>query len=1038
MGSIDAQFWATGRMWLPDSSSTNSLIPIIGHIIMHRKIFLLLLLTNCSLITLSEAATDILFAIKEQVFEQNGNNLAFAPQAYRFFAGAEGDGDLTALTVTYPGSGGPFPVPGSPGEFGLESPDYATIEELNAVYPNGDITFSLTDNGSTQDLGPFSISGDAYPVTPNISNALEFQDSDYSQDFQLNWNAFFGAGDEDRILLQIWDNQADSELISSGFLDATATSFTIPGGTLSVDRYYDIELLFINSSTGATNPQTVVGYLTTTRVLLSTHTSDTRLSLYKWRAQQQLSSTGDYTDPNYRFLSVVTGASKTVAGASLDTPVSDILASYFPFGENAYILASPFGPKETLDTTYPAGEYTFIVTEDSVNTAYGPFNLPGDDYPSNPQIINFAELQTIDPSESQTITWDSTPIGVSFIEVFVLDGDNNRIWYESFGPGFTTTQLPANTISLEGTYRLVIRYWAPKVTNERPPTALGYLSSTNMALGTSQGGGDPVIELAYVVKTQNFSQEGSAAPQAPYSWSMNAGLSGSDNIVSASFVHPSGTDVLDGFEGEYDLDGMDYGSQSELDSVYPDGEFDLLVSTGGPSQSLGPFQITGSAYPNAPHIQNALDLETHDLTQDFELTWNAFSSADEFDEILVEVYDETLDEGVIFERLAPTATSFVIPGNQLQPDRYYEIIVLFVNRVDALDSPEAIIGYLSVTEFRLSTHTSDTDILFYKRHQLEQTGVDQLEDLGYAQLVFVRGNSRSVDYGELFTPLSITPLINTAPNTLILAPGFGPKEVMDADYPAGEYGIGLNEDGQYTYYGPYVLSEDAYPEAPLFQNFSELQNVDASQEQQINWSASPDGVGAVTLQIRDASFRVIWSETLPPEATGTVIPASTLSKSSSYRFSLQFWVESSGSEMPDASVGYGTITRINVQTLPYSAAYASWLTQYFSAEQIADLAIVGEMVDYDGDKLNNYFEFLAQFDPTDNTSTLTVDFSFGVSDMLRVSPLAVGLPLEVQSSTNLVDWNPVGAESYEIIGEELQLDLQPFLPDTFFRIVLTE
>jgi hypothetical protein len=1014
------------------------MITTLHRIIMHQKRFFLILLANCFILTLSEATTEFLYAIKEQVFQQYGNNLAFAPERFRFAAGAQGDSQLTALTVTYPGSGGPIPAQGSPGEFSLESDDFATMEALDAVYPNGNISFGVTDNESTQDLGPYSITGDAYPVTPYISNALELQASDYSQDFQLSWNTFFGAGEEDLILLQIWDSQADAELISSGLVSATETSFTIPGGTLLTDRYYDVELLFINNSVGSVTPQAIVGYMSTTQFLLSTHTSDTRLSLYKWRGQEQLSPTGDYTDPSYRFLSVVTGNSRTVAGALLDTPASDTLASYFPFGENAYILATPFGSKETLDTSYPSGEYTFIVTEDNVDTAYGPFNLPGDDYPPAPQVMNFAELQVIDPSQSQTITWDSTPIGVSFIEVFVLNNDNNRIWYESFGPGFTTTQLPADTITLDGTYRLVVRYWAPKVTNERPPTALGYLSSTSMILGTSQGGGDPVIELAYVVKAQNFLQEGDGAPQSPYSWSMNAGLSGSDNIVSATFVNPSSAAVLDGFEGEFDLDDEDYGSLSALNSAYPDGEYDLLVSTGGPSQSLGPFQVAGSNYPNAPHLQNVLDLETHDLTQDFLLTWNAFSSADEFDEILVEVYDESLDQGVVFERLAPTATSFLISGNQFQPDRYYEIVVIFVNRVDALDSPEVIVGYLSLTEFRLSTHTSDTGLLFFKRQLFIQTGTEELQDQGYSPLVLVSGNSRAVSYGELYTPSTVLPLNNTGPNIHLFAQGFGPKEVIDAEFPAGEYGFGLIEDDQYNYYGPYELSGDAYPAATRFQNFSDLQDYDVTQEQQVTWSAAPDGVVAITMQIRDTSFREIWAETLPPDAAGAVVPANILAKNSSYNLSVQFWVQTSGSEKPSAGVGYGTITRIELQTLPYSDAYATWLTQYFTAEQIQDLGLVGEMVDFDGDKLNNYFEFLAQFDPTDKDSTLSYDFSFGESDLLKISPVANGLPFDIHSSTNLIDWNPVGPEFYETLGEEVQLNLQPFLPDTFFRIVLTE
>jgi len=77
-------------------------------------------------------------------------------------------------------------------------------------------------------------------------------------------------------------------------------------------------------------------------------------------------------------------------------------------------------------------------------------------------------------------------------------------------------------------------------------------------------------------------------------------------------------------------------------------------------------------------------------------------------------------------------------------------------------------------------------------------------------------------------------------------------------------------------------------------------------------------------------------------------------------------------------------------------------------------------------------------DPTDKGSALSFSFSFGESDLLKISPVSSGIQLEIQSSINLVDWSTVGSESYQLIGDEIEVDLQSFLPDRFFRILLTE
>lgn len=980
----------------------------------------------------AEAAIEFLYTIKERAFSQVDNTAPVIPSEWYFGAGASGDAALTAFSITVPGTANPIVVPGEPGGFDLETDAFASQAALDAAYPNGDFTLSPTDGGTTENYGPFPITGDAYPVTPHFTNAVELQDHDLSQDFTLTWNAFTGADSDDQIILQLWNADSDEELIFE-FLDATTTSFVIPGGTLTADYYYDLDLIFANETGGLESPETIIGYLSTTTFSLSTHTSDSVLRFYKWKRHEQTSST-ETAEDGYRPLASVTGNSSAVTYAEVNTP-----AGIYPLsnaGSNRFLLFAPFGDKEVLDTAYPTGEYRFYIEEDSTFTNYGPFDLPTDAYPEPVLFQNFDALLNFNATEAQTITWGPLPNAVTSFDVFIVDESSVQVWSADL-PSLdtTTTLLPPNTLEQNANYRLVIRLWAAQTTSDNPPTELGYASSTYLDFETSaSGGSDPGIDFLFTIKEASYLQSGNVQPDSPFEWSFGAGVNGGSNVTGGSLNYPGGSSDFLGAGGSYGIGDHEFSSQTELDAAFPNGSYSLNVTVDGANQALGPFDLSGDGYPNAPHIINAVELQDHDHSQNFTLMWSAFAGADENDRIVFEVSDETNGGELIFEFLPASATSFEITGGTFSEGRQYEIDVLFVNETDGLDEPDTIIGYLARTKINISTVTSDTELSFYKWQRNLQTGPETVQEAGYRPFGRVMGKSNTVSYAEINTQTNSYPLSIVGANTFNLAEPFGMKESLDSAFPAGHYAFGLIENESFTRYG-YTLPPDDYPQPPVFQNFSELQSFDATNSQSVSWNAAPAEVETVEVLIFSDAGALVWLETLSPETTTVQIPGDTLTQFSEYILVLRFRAEATGSEFPDASLGYMTSTYMTVQTYPGALDYSSWLTQFFTEEQILNPEITGETADPDGDKLSNLFEFLARLNPADPGSKLNFDFT---QNHLTIGPLYNEVDWEIRSTQNFQSWTTVGTEQYQIIGNEIQIDLQLFLPSSFFQIALPQ
>ena len=564
---------------------------------MNRSPLSLAVLASVCLLPNANATIEFIYTIKEQVFNQQGNTQPVTPTDWNFGAGASGDDQLTAVSITLPGGGDPVAIVGDQGSFDLDPDGFQSQAALDAAYPNGNVELSVTNGGATENLGSFSITGDAYPIAPHITNALELQaHDDYSLDFELTWNPFTGAVAADRVIIQVWDNQNDEELIFE-FLDSTATSYTIPGGTISEDNSYDIEIIFVKETDGLVSPETIIGYLSTTSYYLTTHTSDTSLRFYKWQRNQQTATDQVQVD-SYLALATIEGETRTVTSGEITSPAATYTLTETPPNSNSFLRFTEFNTKAELDAAYPSGEYRFFAIEDNFGTDYGSYILPGDAYPTAPQFQNFNELVNFDATQEQSITWPAAPAGVSFTQVIILDQANDQVWSEVHVFGPTSKQLPANTLIQDTNYKLIVRFWEPAVTNDKPPTTLGYITSTVMDFQTSGGGGgggDPGIDFAYTIKEKSYQQNDNAAPTGPFEWSFGAGVQGGSNVTGGSLDHPGGTLIFTGSLGEYDTGDLEYASQAELDAAFPNGSYTLNITVDGSGQALGPFNISGDS-----------------------------------------------------------------------------------------------------------------------------------------------------------------------------------------------------------------------------------------------------------------------------------------------------------------------------------------------------------------------------------------------------------------------------------------------------------
>jgi len=155
---------------------------------------------------------------------------------------------------------------------------FADETAMNAAFAAGRYLARVATAGGT---GSVAVDLGNAPVTPRCANHGAAQAIDAAADFALTWDAFVGAGSNDRIEITIRDGQGaevfhrpDDCAVPPKPLAATATSATIPADTLRAGRVYEVELNFFKVSGIGTNASPAFsafgGYSKTTRFHIKT------------------------------------------------------------------------------------------------------------------------------------------------------------------------------------------------------------------------------------------------------------------------------------------------------------------------------------------------------------------------------------------------------------------------------------------------------------------------------------------------------------------------------------------------------------------------------------------------------------------------------------------------------------------------------------------------------------------------------------------------------------------------------------------------
>ncbi len=131
-----------------------------------------------------------------------------------------------------------------PGHLTLLDYNYASLEALDAAYPNSNYTFRIQSVGSNQQVTLTFPSTLAQPPAPHLTNFAAAQAINPAQAFTLSWDPFAGGTTADCIYVELGSLFQTPGPGTNGALPATATSVLIPANTFQTNQSYSGSVTF--------------------------------------------------------------------------------------------------------------------------------------------------------------------------------------------------------------------------------------------------------------------------------------------------------------------------------------------------------------------------------------------------------------------------------------------------------------------------------------------------------------------------------------------------------------------------------------------------------------------------------------------------------------------------------------------------------------------------------------------------------------------------------------------------------------------------
>jgi hypothetical protein len=223
-----------------------------------------------------------------------------------------------------------------------------------------------------------------------------------------------------------------------------------------------------------------------------------------------------------------------------------------------------------------------------------------------------------------------------------------------------------------------------------------------------------------VLKGKQYIQTDATTPPDS-EWSMYwlsayARMTATDSVTEAT-VQPPGGEALplyiinDPLMLQLDIPGGF--TLPEMNTTFPNGTYELTLTTAHDGNKSLSLSLTGDSYPNTPTFLNFASLEAVDASAPYTVSWSALAGGTATDYIQVRVVDT--DDNVVFitpmagvaGALNGAATSVVIPANTLSPESNYTVRLLFVKvttrNTTGYPGLTGLGGYYKYTDAALAT-----------------------------------------------------------------------------------------------------------------------------------------------------------------------------------------------------------------------------------------------------------------------------------------------------------------------------------------------
>ena len=232
--------------------------------------------------------------------------------------------------------------------------ELVTSNLLNTAYPSGAYTQTVTTATGDQ-AGGLTLTGNAYPIAPQLMNFSAAQNIIAGTNFVLQWSAFAGATTQDWVIIDISATYQRGGFNTASYdspqaLTGTNTTVVIPAGALLPGTTYDGSIIFLKrvavNTTGITGALGVAGYFGMTDFKLVT------ASVPPPDCAMTPASGSNAVNTAYQIAATVTTNSQPVAGTSV----------------NFAIIAGPNQGRTNTGTTDTGGRATWSYTSTTSGT----------------------------------------------------------------------------------------------------------------------------------------------------------------------------------------------------------------------------------------------------------------------------------------------------------------------------------------------------------------------------------------------------------------------------------------------------------------------------------------------------------------------------------------------------------------------------------------------------------------------------------------------------------------------------------------------